>query len=744
MLMDHCVYNDQYTYTYCLIIPMNCIVHSKKLKLLIASAAALVASFSPLIAQSTTRGAAEDGTDRKESPILLSKFEVTSTQGHGYTSNNAATGFKTNEELMRIPQAVTLVTRDLINDIGAVDSSNILRFAGVSNFFAGESFALRGTRINYPLLDEMPDGVPYADNINLDSYTVLRGPAATLYLNAALGGTVLTTSKTPLPNEVRSVTGKVTDYGTYRIEGDFTGPLFAVGDAKVSYRVTTALQEGDSYFKNVEDHRKVIHPTLQLNYKNTVVRVAYDYQQLDHVPNGNSFVTPTGELYTGAGRDEAYYVPGSMESFHRRGVRGAIIQKLADNWDMKIAGTTWWFSRYGSVVFPSGGINWPAQTMTFNSRKNDQKFGYTIGQIDINGKYHIGSISAQSTFGASYSESNSKNRILSYQAGIFPSRTVPISSPNLNSFSAPDPSLPTAGNPTGGNSYVGNYYFQQTADVIPDRLTLVVGLTRSKIKNNSISNLITGASGQPVAGKETLHRYGIVFNVTKEVALYAMESTTFAPAGQRDINLNLLPSVQGKAHEAGFKTSFMDGRFSSTFAVFKLKLTNQSFFAGVRPDGISYFAPIGTTTQEGFDFDLTYTPRPGLQFIGAYYHGRVRDQTGADVANSYSEQYSLVGRYEFQSENLKGLSVGAGFARLSGRLLSVGAYVTGIAGLKLIEVEPSNELTLFASYKLDKNWSFRLNVDNALDEAYVLGAQNAYFVDPSLPRSFSASATYKF
>lgn len=114
------------------------------------------------------------------------------------------------------------------------------------------------------------------------------------------------------------------------------------------------------------------------------------------------------------------------------------------------------------------------------------------------------------------------------------------------------------------------------------------------------------------------------------------------------------------------------------------------------------------------------------------------------MANSYSEQYSLVGRYEFQSENLKGLSVGAGFARLSGRLLSVGAYVTGIAGLKLIEVEPSNELTLFASYKLDKNWSFRLNVDNALDEAYVLGAQNAYFVDPSLPRSFSASATYKF
>jgi outer membrane receptor protein involved in Fe transport len=37
-----------------------------------------------------------------------------------------------------------------------------------------------------------------------------------------------------------------------------------------------------------------------------------------------------------------------------------------------------------------------------------------------------------------------------------------------------------------------------------------------------------------------------------------------------------------------------------------------------------------------------------------------------------------------------------------------------------------------------------VNVDNALDEAYVLGAQNAYFVDPSTPRTLSGSVTYKF
>src|ERR1035437_3376824 len=337
------------------------------LRILITSAALLAAS-SASFAQDTASAPApsapsDKDKDKKDETVIMSAFEVSSTEGKGYTSSNAATGFKTNEQLLKIPQAVTVVTRDLINDIGAVDGSNILRFAGVSDFFAGESFALRGARINYPLLDEMPDGVPYEDNVNLDSYTVLRGPAATLYLNAALGGTILTTSKLPLLKPRYAVTMKVDSNGIYRVEGDFTAPLATVGNFKFSYRLTTALQEGNSYFKNVVDHRNVVHPTLQMVYKNTVVRLAFDYQHLEHAPNGNSLITPTGELYTRAGRDEAYFVPGTMENFHRRGVRGSIIQKLADNWDVKVAATRWWFSRLGVVVFPSGGINWANQTM---------------------------------------------------------------------------------------------------------------------------------------------------------------------------------------------------------------------------------------------------------------------------------------------------------------------------------------------------------------------------------------------
>jgi iron complex outermembrane receptor protein len=676
----------------------------------------------------------------------MSKFEVSSTQGKGYTSSNAATGFKTNESLLQIPQAVTLVTRDLIDDIGAVDSSNILQFAGVSNFFAGESFAMRGTRIGYPLLDEMPDGVPYLDNVNLDSYTVLRGPAATLYLNASLGGTVLTTSKIPLNRVQRSVTLKATSHGMYRAELDFTGPLGSIGDMKFSYRIVAAKQEGDAYFHNAKDNREVLHPTIQMAFNNTVVRLSFDYQHLIHPPNGNSFITPTGKLYTGAGRKEAYYANDMMENFHRRGFRFVLIQKLGDHWDAKVAATRWWFDRLGSIVFPAGGINWPNRTISFGARKNDQKLDFSIAQIDLNGRYNIGRVSTQTTLGASYSDELGKNRILGFPAGVFNTRTVSIDDPGLENIYAPPLSAFSAVNPgSQGTTYRGNAYIQETVNIIPDRLTVVAGLTHSKIKINNITNTATKAMGVPIDASDNLHRLGVVYNVTKDSALYVMESTTFSPTSARDVNLNVLPSAEGKGQEVGFKTAFFDGRISSTLSFYKLDLTNQSFFAGIRPDGISYFAPIGSTVQKGYDFDLAYSPLPGLQFIGTYYHGSVKDQAGNDVANSYTGQISLMGRYEVQSGGLKGLSFGGGYVTIKGRKLSRGAYITGMAPEPaLIEVDPGHLVNFFASYKLNHRWFFRANIDNVLDEAYVLGAQNAYFVDPSLPRTYSLSATYRF
>jgi outer membrane receptor protein involved in Fe transport len=51
---------------------------------------------------------------------------------------------------------------------------------------------------------------------------------------------------------------------------------------------------------------------------------------------------------------------------------------------------------------------------------------------------------------------------------------------------------------------------------------------------------------------------------------------------------------------------------------------------------------------------------------------------------------------------------------------------------------------MFAHYEHDKRWSFRLNVNNVLDDHYPLGLQGPIAADPSPPRTVSFSASFRF
>ena len=45
--------------------------------------------------------------------------------------------------------------------------------------------------------------------------------------------------------------------------------------------------------------------------------------------------------------------------------------------------------------------------------------------------------------------------------------------------------------------------------------------------------------------------------------------------------------------------------------------------------------------------------------------------------------------------------------------------------------------TAFVEYQLNRRWNLKLNVNNLLDETFIVGAQHAAAIDPSQPRTFS-------
>jgi iron complex outermembrane receptor protein len=689
----------------------------------------------------------------KEEVVALSKFEVSTTQGKGYVATNAATGFKTNQELIKIPQSVTVVTRDLIDDIGATKTSDVLQFAGASQFYRGESIRLRGARALNPYMDDAIENVPYSDNVNIDSYEVIRGPAGVLYANASVSGVVLKSTKKPLPFSRNTISFSVKDWGLHRTEIDSTGPVGQLGDAKLSYRVAAAYQDGDAYFKNVEDQRFAVHPTLQVDLKNTTVRAAFDYVDVTSIAGGQSFVMPDGKLYTGAGRSEAYYPKGIMENHNQVRQRIAMLHRFGGGWEAKFSASHLRYVRKGTNVLPN---NLNLQTGLFNlfARRNYQRQENWVVNGDVLGNYYIGPIANQSAAG--FTLTDEVNRAAFLNNAAFGVQGFPIANPQMDRVVVPsyDSYAPPSSVGSWTNNRRSTYYYQHQADLIKDRLIVVAGVSAAALQINDVPNITarTTAGGTRIVNfEENLRRIGVVVNVTKDIALYGLDSTTFAPQGNsntRDYFGVLLPAQVGSGKEFGVKTSLFDGRLSATVASFDMELTNVAVLAGTLSPitGISYFVATGLQKQKGWDASIAYSPIPEWQILVTGYKGTTKDQNGNTINNTYGSLFSFFTRYEFSDGSMKGFSFGGGGSKTGGNIFtSLGGYILPAGSTQTsITMESVWNMTAFAAYKVNKNWTVRLNIENLLDKAFVLGAQTPIFCDPSPPRTFQLSAVYKF
>ncbi|MDZ4798271.1 MAG: TonB-dependent receptor [Bryobacteraceae bacterium] len=688
-----------------------------------------------------------------ESRVNLSRFEVTTTQDTGYVANNAVSGFKTNQSLMKIPQSISVLTRDLIDDVGAVNTSDLLQFAGASQFFRGESVRLRGARTLNPYLDDAIDNVPFSDNANIDSYEIIRGPAGVLYANSGVAGVVLKTSKKPLPFTQNIVNFSIKDYGLYRTELDSTGPLGKIGDAKMSYRFVGAVQDGDAYFKNLEDKRLAVHPSLQLDLNNTTARFAFDYIDRTTSSNAMNFVLSDGTLYTGAGRREGYFARDGMEGHKQVRQRMALLHRFSSNWESKLNVTHIEYTRQGSVLLPNN-LNLRTQQVGFRSRRNYQKYDNWVLTHDFLGNYKIASFENQSAFGYTLTDEITRAAFTNSTTFGFP--TVPIANPMMNNLVLQpyDTYQPVSTTGSWTNNRRSTYYYQHQLDLLPDRLILVGGLSYAALQTSDVPavglrNSVGGT--RLVSFEDTLHRYGVVFNLTKDVALYVLDSTTFAPqsnSNTRDINGVLLPAQNGKGREVGLKTALFGGKLSTTVSFFDLQLSNVGILVAIPSPvtGQSYFLPIGQQIQKGWDATISYAPTPEWQIIANGYSGTVKDQTGATVDNTYRNLYSFFTRYAFRDGMLKGVSLGGGASKTGGNIFTIiNSYIAADGTIPTsITLESVWNVTFFASYKYNKHWSFRVNVENVLDKAFALGAQHPRLVDPSPPRTFQFSTSYKF
>ncbi|MEO7598183.1 MAG: TonB-dependent receptor plug domain-containing protein, partial [Opitutus sp.] len=167
-------------------------------------------SWAQQTAPATVRTSTPPG--QEEEVILLSPFEVSATDDQGYTASTTLAGNRLNTEVRDIGNAVTVITKQFLNDIGATDNKTLLQYTtntevgGFYGNFAGFGDGAHldeSGRFTNPNTNTRIRGLTSADNTreyfltdipwegyNVDGVDLQRGPNSILFGQGSPAGII--------------------------------------------------------------------------------------------------------------------------------------------------------------------------------------------------------------------------------------------------------------------------------------------------------------------------------------------------------------------------------------------------------------------------------------------------------------------------------------------------------------------------------------------------------------------------
>lgn len=221
------------------------------------------------------------------------------------TATHSVTATKTDTPLIEIPQSITVVTPQAIQDQGALSMQSALEYtAGVTN--AGDDSRGDFNVIRSFLAVNYLDGLkrefgfvylPRNEIYSLDRIDVLLGPAAVLYGAGSSGGLVNMESKRPQFQFGGEVTASYGTFDRKQVQFDVTDAL----SDTFAFRLVGLYRDADMQVRYMPDNRRLVQPSITWKPNDdTNVTLIGLYQHDFTGPNAYDPLAAT--LYAPAGR----------------------------------------------------------------------------------------------------------------------------------------------------------------------------------------------------------------------------------------------------------------------------------------------------------------------------------------------------------------------------------------------------------------------------------------------------------
>jgi catecholate siderophore receptor len=354
----------------------------------------------------------------------------------GYHANSTSTATKTNTPLRDIPQSITVITKQQVQDIGAQRIEDVVRYVPGVNWHQGEGnrdqIVIRGqsSTADFFVNGMRDDAQIYRDLYNTERLEFLKGPNAMIFGRGGSGGVLNRVLKeadgVPI-NEWKVQTGS---FNNARVATDIgnkiTDTLYG--------RINAVFEDTDSYRDFWHMQRGGVNPSLTwLATPLTKVKVSYEYFHDDRtadrgIPSFNGVPFPLAAPNQFFGNPFLSHAPatqnvamGVVEHDFNNGLTVKNQTRFAD------------YKRFYQNVYPGSAVS-NALTYTeaaYNNRNDRQNL---INQTDWSYKFYTDIWKHTLAFGTEFGNQQSANARFS---GFFDNNTTTspaISALNPTSF----------------------------------------------------------------------------------------------------------------------------------------------------------------------------------------------------------------------------------------------------------------------------------------------------------------------
>jgi len=660
-------------------------------------------------------------TSADGAPTQLESIRVFSTQERadgpvtGYRATRSATATRTDTPIEDIPQTISVIPAQLIEDLDLTRIDRALDFAGGvirGNNFGGVSMDAHTVRgfsasMAYNGFTSRTNSRAPEDNAAIERIEVLKGPSAGLFGQGDPGGLIHIVTKRPQADAFTQMRLSAGSWDRYRGTLDLNMPLAA--DGSVLSRVNLALEDNDSFRDHVKSERQFINPVLrwQLN-RDTSLLIHTEFMRTKTVFD-RGIIAINGD-YSAMRRSTFLGEPadGSIRTDDQL-VQVILEHALNPDWDLRLASQY----RHGRMQGIASEPN-PARNPNLGVdgmvprrvRARDWDWDNSLTHAELMGRFELAGMRHQVLLGAEYEHNreywdfSGSPILMSYAINAY----NPV-------YGQPRPAVSLEGLTTRLKSYALNLQDQITFN---ERLGGQFGVRWDRYTQRGTT------FGSPNVTHEThraiVPRAGLMFKVTPDVGVFGNVSTSFAPNGISNSGETFKPE-KGLGFETGVKLSGMDGRLGATLAAFHI--TKKNIRMPDPTDDTNTIAA-GEAVSKGFEMQASGQVSRAVSLIAAYAytHTEITKDSrpalhGGELANVPRHTASFMGVYEFQQGALQGTRLGAA-------LTYVGQRRTSNNGNLWL---PSYSVVdLFARWPMTKAASLNLNLNNIFDRKYLESA----------------------